>query len=246
MDTQLGLVHFWQQGDAVSHVLAILLVLMSIASWSLLLIKLLEQWRLRQALRHALPAFWQASSKQAARQALAARDGSQLLSGIAQQADEAAQAYAGKSGPGLGGELDAGEYLGRTLQQALLQAQARLEQGLTVLASIGATAPFIGLFGTVWGIYHALINLSGHGQMNIDQVAGPVGEALIMTAIGLFVAIPAVLAYNTCTRSNRLMLAALEGFAHGLHAYLVAGVRQLPPQAMPGGALQPQSAGKGA
>ncbi|MBA4710232.1 MotA/TolQ/ExbB proton channel family protein [Aquitalea aquatica] len=245
MDTQLGLAHFWQQGDAVSHTLAILLVLMSIASWSLLLIKLLEQWRLRQALRHALPAFWQAGSKQAAQQVLVTRDGSQLLSGIALQAEHAAQAYAGKSGLGLGGGLDAGEYLGRTLQQTLLQAQARLEQGLTMLASIGATAPFVGLFGTVWGIYHALISLSGHGQMNIDQVAGPVGEALIMTAIGLFVAIPAVLAYNACTRNNRLMLAALEGFAHGLHAYLVAGVRQYPSSPMPDGALQPHSAGKG-
>ena len=245
MDKQLGLAHFWQQGDTVSHVLAILLILMSIASWSLLLIKLLEQWRVRHALRHALPAFWQAGSKQAAQQALAAQDGSQLLSRLAMQAEQAAQAYAAKSGLGLGGELDAGEYLGRTLQQSLLQAQARLEQGLTLLASVGATAPFIGLFGTVWGIYHALISLSGHGQMNIDQVAGPVGEALIMTAIGLFVAIPAVLAYNAYTRSNRLMLAALEGFAHGLHAYLVAGVRQYQPQPVPGGALQPQSASKG-
>jgi len=246
MDKQLGLAHFWQQGDAVSHGLAILLILMSVASWSLLLIKLLEQWRLRQALRHALPAFWQAGSKQAAQQVLAAKDGSQMLSGLAVQAEQAAQAYAGKSGLGLGGELDAAEYLERTLQQALLQAQSRLEQGLTLLASIGATAPFIGLFGTVWGIYHALISLSGHGQMNIDQVAGPVGEALIMTAIGLFVAIPAVLAYNACTRSNRLMLAGLERFAHGLHAYLVVGVRLHPAQPWPSGVLQPQSASKGA
>jgi biopolymer transport protein ExbB len=111
-----------------------------------------------------------------------------LLSGIAQQADEAAQAYAGKSGLGLGGELDAGEYLGRTMQQALLQAQVPAGTGLTVLASIGATAPFIGLFGTVWGIYHPDQPVRPWPD-EYRQVAGPVGEALIMTAIGLFVAI---------------------------------------------------------
>jgi len=245
MDKQLGLAHFWQQGDAVSHALAVILLLMSVGSWSLLLIKLVEQWRLRQALRHAVPAFWQASSKQAALEVLTERDGSGQLVGLAAQAEQAAQAYAAKSGVGLGGELDAGDYLGRMLQQALLQAQSRLEQGLTVLASVGATAPFIGLFGTVWGIYHALISLSGRSQMTIDQVAGPVGEALIMTAIGLFVAIPAVLAYNASTRSNRLLLAGLERFAHGLHAYLVAGVRQHPPAALSSAALQPQAAVSG-
>jgi biopolymer transport protein ExbB len=245
MDKQLGLTHFWQQGDVVSHALAIILLLMSVASWSLLTIKLLEQWRVRQALRHAVPAFWQAGSQQAAQQALLAHDGSGLVAGLAAEAAQAAQAYAAKSGLGLGGELDAGAYLGRMLQQALLQAQSRLEQGLTVLASIGATAPFIGLFGTVWGIYHALIGLSGRSQMTIDQVAGPVGEALVMTAIGLFVAIPAVLAYNACTRSNRLMLAGLEGFAHGLHAYLVAGVRQYQTTTPAAAARQTAAAARG-
>ena len=104
-------------------------------------------------------------------------------------------------------------------------AQARVERGLTFLASVGSTAPFVGLFGTVWGIYHALVGLSGASQVVLDKVAGPVGEALIMTAAGLFVAIPAVLAYNACTRANRLVIARIEGFAHSLHAYVVGGMR---------------------
>ncbi len=245
MDKQLGFAHFWQQGDVVSHVLTVLLLLMSVCSWSLLLLKLIEQRRLRRALRQVLPAFWQAPGKAAAMAVLTQQDGSRMLSGLAIQAEQAAQAYASKSGVGLGGELDAADYLGRILQQALQQSQARLEQGLTVLASVGATAPFVGLFGTVWGIYHALISLSGRTQMTLDQVAGPVGEALIMTAIGLFVAIPAVLGYNASTRGNRLLLAQLESFAHGLHAYLVAGVRMPLAQAEPAGEAQPQTAGRG-
>jgi len=119
----------------------------------------------------------------------------------------------------------ASDFIGRTLQQSIVYAQARVERGLTLLASVGSTAPFVGLFGTVWGIYHALIAIGISGQASIDKVAGPVGEALIMTAAGLFVAIPAVLAYNAFTRANRLVLAQLDGFANGLHAYLVAGVR---------------------
>ncbi|MBR4877852.1 MAG: MotA/TolQ/ExbB proton channel family protein, partial [Rhodocyclaceae bacterium] len=114
------------------------------------------------------------------------------------------------------------------LRQSLAAATARLESGLTLLASIGSTAPFIGLFGTVWGIYHALIQISASGAATIDKVAGPVGESLIMTAFGLFVAIPAVLAYNAFTRANRLELASLDAFAHDLHDYLTTGARLTP------------------
>ena len=135
------------------------------------------------------------------------------------------RAWESKSSGGIGAGVDAGEYIGRTLQQSIVVAQARVESGLTLLASVGSTAPFVGLFGTVWGIYHALVALSGATQVVLDKVAGPVGEALIMTAAGLFVAIPAVLAYNAFTRSNRLVLAQLDGFANSLHAYLVGGVR---------------------
>ena len=107
----------------------------------------------------------------------------------------------------------------------MVHAQARCESGLTLLASVGSTAPFIGLFGTVWGIYHALVGLSGATQVVLDKVAGPVGEALIMTAAGLFVAIPAVLAYNALNRANRLSAAYLDGFAHDLHTFLTTGSR---------------------
>jgi biopolymer transport protein ExbB len=125
----------------------------------------------------------------------------------------------------LGAQADQSELITRALRQAINRGAAQLESGLTLLASVGSTAPFVGLFGTVWSIYHALVSIAAAGQVQIDRVAGPVGEALIMTAFGLAVAIPAVLAYNAFTRTQRLTTARLEGFAHALHAYLVSGVR---------------------
>jgi biopolymer transport protein ExbB len=125
----------------------------------------------------------------------------------------------------LGGTLDADEFVTRALRKSIALSTARLESGLTVLASIGSTAPFVGLFGTVWGIYGALIGISASGMATLDAVAGPVGEALIMTAFGLFVAIPAVLAYNGITRANRLELSELDAFAHDLHAWFATGAR---------------------
>lgn len=220
-----GLAHFWAQADAVSHGVALVLLLMSVASWSVLLGKLLVHLRLRWTLDGALAAFWSAPSREQAIQALQQRDRSGLFAAVAVDAVQAADAYEQHTAPGIGARVDAGEFIGRSLHQATVQAQARVEQGLTLLASVGATAPFIGLFGTVWGIYHALTALSGATQVVLDKVAGPVGEALIMTAAGLFVAIPAVLAYNALTRTNRLVLARLDGFALALHAYLVSGVR---------------------
>ena len=122
---------------------------------------------------------------------------------------------------------DPGELITRTLRQEINRVSARLENGLTVLASIGSTAPFVGLFGTVWGIYHALLAVSASGTVHIDKIAGPVGEALIMTAAGLAVAIPAVLAYNAFTRVNRVTLAELDAFAHDLHAHLTKDIRAI-------------------
>ena len=128
------------------------------------------------------------------------------------------------------------------MRRVIDENTARLESGLTILASIGSTAPFIGLFGTVWGVYHALVAIGVSGQGTLDKVAGPVGEALIMTALGLAVAIPAVLAYNTMVRSNRIVLAQLDAFAHDLFALLTTGARMgggsSHPEARPGSTVQ--------
>lgn len=225
MDGKLGLAHFWAQGDAVSHAVAIALFLMSVVSWYLIFGKALAQLRSRVSITRAMQSFWAASSRSQALETIRAEDKTGVFALIATDAVLATQAYEEKSTGGIGAGVDASEFIGRTLQQSTVLAQARVERGLTFLASVGSTAPFVGLFGTVWGIYHALVGLSGATQVVLDKVAGPVGEALIMTAAGLFVAIPAVLAYNAFTRSNRLVLAQLDGFAHSLHAYLVAGVR---------------------
>jgi biopolymer transport protein ExbB len=221
----MGLAHFWTQGDAVTHVVALLLLLMSVASWYVIVGKLVAQVRLRRAITRSLEAFWGARTKADAVAAIHVGDATGIFSRVALDAVSAAAAWQDKTTGGIGAGVDAGEFIGRTLQQSIAIAQSRVESGLTLLASVGSTAPFIGLFGTVWGIYHALVGLSGASQVVLDQVAGPVGEALIMTAAGLFVAIPAVLAYNAFTRANRLVLAQLDGFANSLHAWLVGGLK---------------------
>ncbi|MFP5505921.1 MAG: MotA/TolQ/ExbB proton channel family protein [Gammaproteobacteria bacterium] len=225
MNEQLGLAHFWANADAVIHGVALTLLLMSVVSWYVIVGKAVAQLRFRSSLRRTLNGFWQADSRAAALESIRAEDRNGVFAQVATDAVLAAQAWEEKTAGGIGAGVDASDFIGRTLQQSIVYAQARVERGLTLLASVGSTAPFVGLFGTVWGIYHALIALSGSTQVVLDKVAGPVGEALIMTAAGLFVAIPAVLAYNAFTRANRLVLAQLDGFANGLHAYLVAGVR---------------------
>lgn len=225
MNASFDVAHIWAQSDAVAHATALVLLAMSIASWTIIIGKTAGLLRLRRSMLGAVDSFWRAESREEALAAISAHDRSKVFTSVAADAFEAAQAYEGRRTGGIGAGVDASEFLGRTLQQSTVAAQARVEQGLTMLASVGATAPFVGLFGTVWGIYHALVGLSGQSAVVLEQVAGPVGEALIMTAAGLFVAIPAVLAYNAFSRANRLVLARLDGFANGLHAYLVAGVR---------------------
>jgi len=225
MNESFGLAQLWAQGDAVAHTTALILLAMSVTSWTIIVGKTAGLLRMRRAMVGALRAFWGAQTREAALEALRRHDRSRVFAAVAEDAIAAARAYEDRSAGGIGAGVDASEFVGRSLQQSTVFAQARVERGLTVLASVGATAPFVGLFGTVWGIYNALVGLSGASAVVLDQVAGPVGEALIMTAAGLFVAIPAVLAYNAFTRANRLVLAQLDGFAHGLHAYLVAGVR---------------------
>jgi len=225
MEQTVGFSHYWAQGDAVSHTVAYVLLLMSVASWYYILSKTWSSWRIRRS-SNALDGFWKAPTLTDAIAAMQQVDHEQIYAPLAQRSAEAASISSKQQGtPSLNAATDPGELITRTLRREINRVSARLERGLTLLASVGSTAPFVGLFGTVWGIYHALAAVSASGTVQIDKVAGPVGEALIMTALGLVVAIPAVLAYNAFTRINRLTLAELDGFAHDLHAYLTTGER---------------------
>ena len=218
----LGLMHFWEAGDAVTHAVAYLLLAMSVLSWYFILSKVWSAWRLRKGARAALERFWAATSIDDAIEGLRQADRERVFVPLAERARRAATVGANGS---LAASIERSELVTRSLRQEINQVSSRLESGLTFLASVGSTAPFIGLFGTVWGIYHALLSIAGSGQVMIDRVAGPVGEALIMTAAGLAVAIPAVLAYNAFTRVNRVTLAELDGFAHDLLALVTTGSR---------------------
>ncbi|MBQ5458958.1 MAG: MotA/TolQ/ExbB proton channel family protein [Rhodocyclaceae bacterium] len=223
-----GASHLWAQADWVIQTVAVLLFLMSVLSWTVIALCVLRQFRARGA-RQAAENFWDAPDYASALTTLQARAPDSSFTALATQGAHAAARLRQPAGvTSLGGAIDPHEFLTRALRQSLAAATARLESGLTLLASIGSTAPFIGLFGTVWGIYHALIQISASGAATIDKVAGPVGESLIMTAFGLFVAIPAVLAYNAITRANRLELASLDAFAHDLLDYLTTGARLAP------------------
>ncbi|MDL2356656.1 MAG: MotA/TolQ/ExbB proton channel family protein [Pseudomonadota bacterium] len=216
----LSIARYWAQGDALSHAVAWLLLAMSLLCWFFILAKGLHAWRARAA-APALAAFWAAPSMADGIALLRVADPEQIylplpLHGAAALANHVTAAADGAT---LGGAVGKGEQLTRVLRQEIARSTHRIERGLTLLASIGATAPFVGLLGTVWGIYHALGRVAAAGTVQIDQLAGPVGEALVMTGFGLVVAIPAVLAYNAFNRINRTTLAQLDGFAFDLHAY---------------------------
>jgi biopolymer transport protein ExbB len=206
---------WWGQGDSISHAVAWLLLAMSLASWFLILSKVFLNLRARRA-APALDAFWAAPNVEDGLALLRATDREGIFAAL--PAEGLALSARGAS---VAAQLDREEQVTRVLRQAIHRSTRKLESGVTLLASIGATAPFVGLLGTVWGIYHALSNVSTAGAIQIDKVAGPVGEALIMTGFGLVVAIPAVLAYNAFNRLNRLTLAELDGFAHDLRAWLI-------------------------
>ncbi len=201
----VGLAHFIAQTDAVGKGLLAILVAMSLLSWYLIAAKAFAAWRERRRARALLDAFHESPLIGVVQRHLDREDSFSRL------ASRALQAH---------GRGDT-EFLTRAMRRSLEEEMVRREFGLTALASVGATAPFVGLFGTVWGVYHALVNIGMSGQGTLDQVAGPVGEALIMTALGLAVAIPAVLAYNAFVRANRVVLARLDAFAHDLFAALI-------------------------
>jgi biopolymer transport protein ExbB len=224
MDGAIGLGQFWSEGDAVIRFVALLLVSMSVVTWSVLLLKLLQVHRLRRQARAVAGwAGWTEADRRAWRSAAELDDPHAQL---AQMAEASTQQLAQAQGRWQGMAIDPSEWVARQMQQTLDRQWASLQSNMTLLASVGATSPFVGLFGTVWGIYHALMNMGQAGQASIDQVAGPVGEALVMTAVGLAVAIPAVLAYNALLRLSKNRMAGLREFAGALHAQaLLSGAR---------------------
>jgi biopolymer transport protein ExbB len=212
-----GLLQFWSESDAIGRAVALMLLAMSVSAWVVILWKGWILHRARNQLAKAVRAFWAAESMDAGAQRLQALDTAGVLLPLLQAATSA-------DAPGtLATQAVAGSQLTRRLRDALHASLARLQYGQVLLASIGSTSPFVGLFGTVWGIYHALLSISVAGAITIEKVAGPVGEALVMTAAGLAVAIPAVLAYNLFGKWVASCETELEGFAHDLRELLTAG-----------------------
>jgi biopolymer transport protein ExbB len=203
----------WAGADAVGRGVALVLLLMSVCTWVLIGWKALSLLRARRGMALALPAFWAASGWEGAREQLALYDRERVLLPLLDAVKPSAEGS-------MAAQLPLEARLTRPLRDALHRVLTRLQYGQVLLASIGATAPFVGLLGTVWGIYQALNGLSAGGALSIERIAGPVGEALVMTAAGLVVAIPAVLAYNVFGRQLAACEAELEGFAHDLRAAL--------------------------
>ena len=222
MESQFGIANVWIQGDFVTRAVAILLLAMSLASWIVILIKALDIIKLKKHARAAQD-FWHSEDFAAALTKLG-NDPANPFRHLALEGREAT-AHHRNTKAHLHDSLDVSDWVTRCLRNCIDEFTARIQSGLAILASVGSTAPFIGLFGTVWGIYHALLAIGTSGQSTIDKVAGPIGEALIMTALGLAVAIPAVLGYNALVRGNKHILIRLNSFAHDLHAYFVTGAR---------------------
>jgi biopolymer transport protein ExbB len=222
-DNPFGLVHLVAHSDGVGQALLALLVLMSLASWALIAFKCLVSWRRGRHSAAFLDLFWNAGSLADVQRELHARSARDPFSHLSAHALHAQAHHAKHGGTRLADAGNASEFITRTIKRVLDEETMRLESGLTLLATVGATAPFVGLFGTVWGVYHALVAIGTSGAGTLDKVAGPVGEALIMTGLGLAVAIPAVVAYNGFVRGNRVLAARLDAFAFELHSLLTLG-----------------------
>jgi biopolymer transport protein ExbB len=213
VDNPYGLDALWKGGDFVAKGTLVILVIMSIGSWYILFTKLYEQTKLLRQARQANATFWTAGS---IRQAVDGLEAGTAFHFLAQSGIDATEHH-----EGLLGQIDFNTWVAQSIQRSIENVQNRLQDGLAFLATVGSTAPFVGLFGTVWGIYHALTAIGIAGQASIDKVAGPVGEALIMTAIGLAVAVPAVLGYNWLVRRNKSALEKVRSFGADLHAVLL-------------------------
>ena len=220
-----GIAHVWVQGDFVTRGIALALLVMSVLSWCVIVVKGWNVVRLNRLTKTAERSFWHSDdfSEGVNKLGNGTRDDNPFIA-LALSGQEAAKHHH-QTQPQLHDRMDVSDWITRCLKDTMDDAIAKMQSGLAVLASIGSTAPFVGLFGTVWGIYHALLTIGSTGQTSIDAVAGPVGESLIMTAFGLFVAIPAVLGYNALTRANKAIVTKLNRFAHGLHAFFVTGTK---------------------
>jgi len=214
VENPYGLEALWRQGDFVSKGTLIILVIMSMGSWYILFVKLWEQYKLMREAKDMRTAFWKAPS---------------LKEGVNRLDKKSAYRYIAESGldanehheGALTENIDLNDWVTMSVQRSVDTVQSRTQDGLAFLATVGSTAPFVGLFGTVWGIYHALTAIGIAGQASIDKVAGPVGEALIMTAIGLAVAVPAVMGYNWLVRRNKVAMDGVRTFGADLHAVLL-------------------------
>lgn len=216
IENPYGFEALWRQGDFVSRGTLIVLFIMSLGTWYIGIVKFFEQHRLLRDGKEARAKFWPAPTVAEGLKRLGEDSAYRFL------AEEGLSA-AGNFGQDMQHAIDINNWLGMALQRAQNVVSERLQGGLAFLATVGSTAPFVGLFGTVWGIYHALTAIGTAGQASIDKVAGPVGEALIMTAIGLAVAVPAVLGYNWLVRRNKVALATLRHFGGELHMALLSG-----------------------
>jgi biopolymer transport protein ExbB len=218
VDNPYGVAALWNTGDLISRSVLIVLMIMSLASWYVIFTKLWDQRKLKQSSRVVEKQFWTAPSIKDGVERLKKGDDFRF---IAEDGLRAASHHDGR----LTDRIDLHEWITMSLQRSVDQVQSKMQSGLGLLATVGSVAPFVGLFGTVWGILNALEGIGIAGQASIDKVAGPVGEALLMTAFGLFVAVPAVMGYNWLLARNKAVQDSLRNFASDLHAYLVSGAR---------------------
>ncbi len=214
IDNPYGLEALWKGGDIVAKITLAILVIMSMGSWYIIITKVYEQYKMGIAAKSAQRTFWKAPT---VKQGLDTLTAGSPYRWIAETGLEATNKH-----DGMLGNVDFNEWVTMSIQRSVDTVNSRMQDGLAFLATVGSTAPFVGLFGTVWGIYHALTAIGIAGQASIDKVAGPVGEALIMTAIGLAVAVPAVLGYNWLIRRNKAAMDLVRGFGADLHAVLLS------------------------
>ncbi len=217
-DNPYGLEALWKTSDAVAKTVLLLLLIMSVGSWYIMIVKVLEQAKMNRQAKLATKNFWPAGTVQQGAAALEANSPYRFM------ADAASNAV--KKHDGLMGHVDLNDWTAMGIQRAVERIQSNTQNGLAFLATVGSISPFVGLFGTVWGIYHALTAIGISGQASIDKVAGPVGEALLMTAIGLAVAVPAVLAYNWLVRRNKAVMDDVRAFSNDLHAVVLGSVKK--------------------